>query len=230
MCLPDRAALLSSLLIVVSSLLAACGSPSTASPVREPAAGLSSAISAFEKSPNVPNWKILHDAMSSGPLDARDERRIVDVLVDKAVPERIVDATVVDLATIDWAGAMRRVHGRNVAARNDRSPGGTIVASNTARLAWLMLAVRANYADDFVDLSGADLRSGLPLAGQSTNLTNVNFSASELNGATWRDSKLTKARFSHTKVAGVLRCSDCTFAKGRHRGSATLVDGAWILR
>jgi hypothetical protein len=229
LCLPDRAALLSSLLIV-SSLLAACGPPSTASPVREPVAGLSVAVSAFQKNPNVPNWKILHGSMSSGTLDARDERRIVDVLVDKAVPDRVFDATVVDLATIDWIGTVRWVHERNVSARNDRSPGQKSVASSTARLVWLMLAVRANYADDFVDLSGANLRSRMPQVGQSANLINVDFSGTALNGATWRKSKLAKARFSRASVAGVLLCNDCTFARGLHRGSATLVDGTWILR
>ncbi len=187
-------------------------------------------MSAFEKIPNVTNWKNLHGALSSGPLDARDERRIVDVLVDKEVPGRIADATVVDLATIDWIGTMRWVHERNVSARNDPRLHPTSVASSTARLAWLMLAVRANYADDFVDLSGADLRSRLPQVGQSANLANVDFSGTALSGATWRDSRLVKARFFRTNVVGVLHCIGCTFARGRHRGSATLVDGTWILR
>ncbi len=191
---------------------------------------MSRAVSAFEKNPNVPNWKYLHGALSSGPLDARDERRIVDVLVDKVVPARIVDATVVDLATIDWIGTMQWVHERNVSARTNPTLQHTSVAASSARLAWLMLAVRANYADDFVDLSDADLRSRLPQVGQSANLANVDFSGAALNGATWRDSKLVKARFFGTNVAGVLRCIGCTFARGTDPGSAILVDGTWILR
>lgn len=93
-----------------------------------------------------------------------------------------------------------------------------------------MLAIRANYARDFVDLSDADLRSRLPVVGQSTNLSNVDFRRSELSAATWRGAILDRARFGNTKVDGVLQCSGCAFGSGQRLESATLVDGAWVLR
>lgn len=168
--------------------------------------------------------------MLGEPLSARDERAIVDVLATKTISGRILDAMVVDLATADWSGAVRWAYRRNLAARDDGPPRHAIVTSNTSRLIWLLLAVRANYAADFVDLSHAGLASDLPLVGQSANLSNVDFTASVLTGATWRGSNLTKARFRDARVAGALRCTDCTFGNQRYGGTATLIDGKWSRR
>jgi uncharacterized protein YjbI with pentapeptide repeats len=70
----------------------------------------------------------------------------------------------------------------------------------------------------------------MPMVGQSTNLSNVDFTRSELSAATWRGATLDRATFGGTKVDGVLQCAGCSFGNGRRVESATLVDGAWVLR
>ena len=50
------------------------------------------------------------------------------------------------------------------------------VIANTSRLAWLMLTLRANYADDSVDSRRTNLKAGTPSTGLAMNLSRVDFS------------------------------------------------------
>lgn len=214
-----------------ATLLAACGGVSkrpsvdAASPVP-----IAPRLAAFEMQPNRANWLSLHAALLRGPIAPETESRLVEILANDEVPREIFAAAAVDLATLDWGGAMQWVERTNVAARSDPSPRGTRAVANSSRLAWLMLTLRANYANDPVDLTRTDLRAGPPSMGQAMNLQRVDFSHSELAGTTWRSTNLTDALFNGAVVAGTLRCVDCTFGTLQYRGTAVLSDGKWLSR
>lgn len=189
---------------------------------------MASDIAAFEKDQSLSNWEALHEDILKGPLTGDAESRIVEIFATKPVPRRIVNAAVIDLSTVDWAGTMKWIHQINVAAKID--PEGAQMVKGTARLAWLMLTLRASYANDFVDLSRTDLKADDPFVGQSMNLTNVDFSGSELRGGKWHNSNLTNATFNGTGVDGALQCINCTWGSLQFPGVVTLTDGKWVPR
>lgn len=224
-------ALAAALVVAAVAILTACGGVSKR-PDRAPAepASLSPNVAAFERSPNVATWETLHGELLKAPISPAVESRIVGVLAAKTLPRNILDAVAVDLATLDWGGTVELARKRNIVARSDASPQGSAMVRSTARLVWLMLTLRASYAVETVDLSYADLRTGTPSVGQSMNLANVDFSGSELSGASWRNSNLTDAIFDGTEVAGVLRCTNCTFGTLQYPGTVTLTGGKWVPR
>jgi hypothetical protein len=220
--------------IVALSLLAACGGADSKHPSdqQSPAESTSmgSSIAAFQRNPTVATWEPLHEDVLKGPLTSNDESRIVEVLGSTPIPRRILAAAAVDLASVDWVGSMRWVHQLNVASRTDPSPQGRAMVRNTARLAWLLLTLRASYVNDFVDLAHADLRIDSGAIGQAMNLANVDFSGSELSGGTWHNANVGNAVFNGASVDGVLRCANCTFGSLQYSGSVTLTDGKWVPR
>ena len=218
------------LAVAAFALLAACGGVSKRPSDRAPAqsASLAPAIAAFEKNPNAATWENLHAELLKAPIAPAAESRIVGVLAMRTLPRNVLDAAAVDLATLDWGGTVELTRKLNVVARSDPSPQGKAMVGNTSRLAWLMLALRANYAIEPVDLSHTDLRTGAPSVGQSMNLANADFSGSELLGTTWRSSNVTNAIFDGTDVAGVLRCANCTFGTLQYPGTVTLTGGKWV--
>lgn len=161
------------------------------------------------------------------PPNAAVVSTAVEALAATSVPERVLDAAAVDLATADWPGAIKFARQYNVAARTDGSAHGRRTVSATARLAWLLLALRPSYAKDSVDLTHADLRDGAGFVGQAMNLTNVDFSGASLAGATWRNANVGGANFASASITGMLRCADCTFGNVRYPGVLTLAGGQW---
>lgn len=226
-----RTVLATALLALVFAFVPACGGVSQRSDKGAPAPpAIAPALSAFERDPNRATWETLHVSLIKAPIAPDSESRLVEVLATKPVSRAVLAAAAVDLATLDWGGTMQWLQKLNVAARSDTSRQSAEVIANTSRLAWLMLTLRANYADDSVDLTRTNLKAGTPSTGQAMNLARVDFSDAELAGADWRSSNLTDALFNGTVVAGVLRCTNCTFGTLRYRGTAVLTDGKWVSR
>jgi hypothetical protein len=184
-------------------------------------------VAAFQDRPSEQTWEPLRIALLTTPAKVAVESSLVEVLAEAPVSERVLDAAAVDLATADWPGAMKWVRQYNVAARTQTSARGRGAASATARLAWLLLALRPGYAKDPVDLTHADLRDTAPFVGQAMNLTNVDFSGAVLSGGTWRSANVGGAQFSSASVAGTLRCANCTFGNVRYPGVVRLAGGQW---
>ncbi len=213
------------LLAGLAASLTGCGGVSQR-PERAPAetAPALPALAAFERDPNAQTWGTLHVSLLKGSIAPESESRIVDVLATRPVPRNVFEAAAVDLATLDWGGTMQWVQKVNVAARSGRN---ATVVTNSSALAWLMLALRASYANDPVDLTHADLRAEPPPAGLPLNLSRVDFSGADLNAMAWRNSNLTDAVFNGTAVDGVLTCTNCTFGTLQFGGTVVLADGKW---
>ncbi len=184
-------------------------------------------VGAFQDRPSEQTWEPLRIALFETPLNAAVESSLVEVLAEASVSGRLLDAAAVDLATADWPGAMKWTRQYNVAARTEASARGRGAARATARLAWLLLALRPSYAKDPVDLTHADLRDTAPFVGQAMNLTNVDFSGAALSGGMWRGANVGGAQFSSASIAGVLRCANCTFGNVRYPGVLMLAGGQW---
>lgn len=184
-------------------------------------------VAAFENQPSERTWQPLRIALVRFPPNAAVESTVVEALAGEPVSERVLDAAAVDLATADWPGAIKWVRQYNVTARTSTSPHARDATRTTARLAWLLLALRPSYAKDQVDLTHADLRDAAPFVGQAMNLTNVDFSGTSLSGGTWRGANVGGALFSSASIAGVLRCANCSFGNVRYPGVVTLVGGQW---
>jgi hypothetical protein len=184
---------------------------------------------AFEKQPNLETWEPLRAELLKTPTGQVVESS-VQALTEQAVPERLLNAGAVDLAAADWPGTMKWVREYNVASTTDPSARGRQMVSGTAHLAWLMLALRANYVRDAVDLSHTDLRDDARFIGQAMNLANVDFSASRLSGGTWRNANVGGALFAGATIAGELRCISCSFGSLRYPGTLTLINGQWVSR
>ena len=185
-------------------------------------------VAAFQDRPSEQTWEPLRIALLTTPPKVAVESTLVEVLAGAPVSERVLDAAAVDLATADWPGAMKWVRQYNVAARTPRaSARETRRRGATARLAWLLLALRPGYAKDPVDLTHADLRDTAPFVGQAMNLTNVDFSGAVLSGGTWRSANVRRAQFSAVSIGGTLRCANCTFGNVRYPGVLMLAGGQW---
>lgn len=212
--------------LAVSIVVAGCGRP-----VRDgtpfDTKGFVGDLAAFQSQPSQRTWEPLRVALVTTPPNAAVESSVVQVLSEAAVSERLLDAAAVDLATVDWSGAIKWVRQYNVAARTDRSPRGRGVVRATARLGWLLLALRPNYAKDPVDLTHADVRDAAPFVGQAMNLTNVDFSGADLRGGTWRGTNVGGTQLSSASIDGSLRCANCTFGNVRYPGVVTLAGGQW---
>jgi Pentapeptide repeats (8 copies) len=179
----------------------------------------------FERNPSIQTWKAVHGHMRLGALDERSQVAIVRGLSARDVPERLDDAAAVDMATYAWSGSVETIRQQNVRAQRI---GSLSMALRTARMAWLMMALRAGYLTDRVDLSSMDLRDRSRFVGQSMNLRAVDFSGSRLSGATWHGCDLTWSTFTRMKVDGRLTCVDCIWYPGGKPQGKTFVHGRWI--
>jgi hypothetical protein len=184
-------------------------------------------MEAFEKNPSMETWGPIRAELLKTPADQVIESS-VQALTEQPVPSRLLNAAAVDLGASDWAATMKWVRQYNVAASTDPSARGRQMVSGTARLAWLMLALRANYVKDAADLSRTDLRDDAAFIGQSMNLANIDFSSSRLNGGTWHNANVGGALYAGATVTGVLRCTACTFGSLRYPGTLTLISGQWV--
>jgi len=184
-------------------------------------------LAAFQNRPSQRTWEPLRVALVKTPPSGAVESSVVEVLAETPVPDRLLDAAAVDLATVDWPGSIKWVRQYNVAARTDPSPRGRGAVRTTARLGWLLLALRPNYAKDAVDLTHADIRDAAPFVGQAMNLTNVDFSGAALRGGMWRGTNVGGTQFESASIDGPLRCANCTFGNVRYPGVVTLAGGQW---
>lgn len=169
----------------------------------------------------------LRTALLENPNDGALASTIVEALSQQPIPAPVMNAAAVDLANADWLGTMRWIRLYNVAARLGARPVDRQVVLSTAQLAWLMLALRANYAKDATDLSRTDLRDDARFIGQAMNFANVDFSGASLSGGTWRGANIGGAQFEGVTVAGELRCVACSLGSERYPGTLKLVEGHW---
>jgi hypothetical protein len=180
---------------------------------------------AFERTPSVAAWEALHRHMRLGGLDRRSLDAIVDAIANEDVEPRIVAAAAVDLATYAWGDSFATLRRTNLRAQRD---GSERAVARTADFAWSMLALRATYLFQPVDLSEMDLRDASQFVGQSMNLHSVNFAGSRLRPAVWRDSNVTWASFVRARVDGALTCDRCFWRPGGQPQRRTFVRGRWI--
>ena len=170
----------------------------------------------------------LRAALFDSPADPALESSVIDALARQPVPVRVLDAAAVDLATSDWAGTMKWVRAYNVMAQTNPAPAGRTTVAATAHLAWLLLALRAAYAKDAVDLTRTDLRDADAYIGQAMNFANVDFSESRLSGGQWHGSNVGGASFSNVLLNAPLQCSGCTFGSVKYPGTVALRNGQWV--
>lgn len=222
-----RNGLLAIAALTAALLPAACSAPPRAADGFDPRQAVAD-VAAFQAQPSQRTWAPLRAALLQNPTQHALTASLVEALVEQPVPARVFDAAAVDLATSDWPATVKWIRQYNVVARTDPSAHGRSVVAASARLAWLLFALRANYARDAVDLTSADLRDPAPFVGQAMNLTNVDFSGGLLDGGTWRGSNLLGATFTGATVAGVLRCDDCSFGSSKYPGELRLAGNQWV--
>jgi hypothetical protein len=182
---------------------------------------------AFERHPSIATWDAVHRHMRLGALEERSQTAIVKGLTrGRGVPPRLMNAAAVDLATYAWNDSLVTVRRENVMARRD--PASSKAVARTARLAWLLLALRAGYVDERIDLSKMDLRDPSRFVGQSMNLSNIDFSESRLTGTVWHGSNLTRASFDQVAPDGALACDACIWTRGGTPLRKTFVRGRWV--
>jgi hypothetical protein len=182
-------------------------------------------VDRFEREPSIATWEAIHRHMRLGALDPRSQTAIVRGLARRDVPPRLVDAAAVDMATYAWSGSLSTVRDQNISARSSGASGDV---SSSAHLAWLLMALRAAYVFEGVDLSKMDLRDRRRFVGQSMNLRGVKFDDSYLSGGVWRNSDLTGASFERTRTDGTLICDPCVWRGGEEPRRKTFVRGRWI--
>jgi hypothetical protein len=218
------------LVAAFAAALTGCGSGkaglSSASPAPTEVPQLADDVDAFRNNPNTSTWEKVHEDLVSGPLSQSTESRVVEALIEKDIEKRIVRATAIDLATSDWAGTMKWLRSYNIAAKTDTAQGPATIR-RTAYLTWVMLSLRSSFSNDFVDLSGMDLRDNLPIVGQSMNLNNVDFSGGRLSPGIWSRSVLSNASFGSLQIDGPLVCRDCTWSS--LHATATLVGDKFVI-
>lgn len=217
---------LSAIALALVPALAGCGRTAPNSPGFDTKQFVGD-LAAFQAQPSQRTWEPLRVALVKSPPNGAVESSVVETLAETHVSDRLLDAAAVDLATVDWPGAVKWIRQYNVVARADPSPRGRAAVRATARLGWLLLALRPNYAKDPVDLTHADFRDSAPFVGQAMNLTNVDFSGAALAGGTWRGTNVGGAQFASASIEGPLRCANCTFGSVRYPGVVTLAAGQW---
>lgn len=219
--------------LLAALVTASCGGVSQRPQRTPPPSGVAAPatpdVALFARRPDAQNWQTLHAQLLRGPISPAVESRLVAALVHQPVASNVFAAAAVDLATMDWGGAMQWVQKENVVARASGTPGAAAVRRSSA-LAWLLLSLRPAYADDAVDLTHADLRAGPPPAGLPLNLRGVDFSGSRLAAMTWHGADLTDAVFDGTSAAGPLLCAGCRFGTLHFRGTAVFAGGTWLAR
>jgi hypothetical protein len=227
--LHDRLLSKATIFAVVALLpLQGCGAARQSSDQSPDSRAVVSNMERFEKEPSLETWSPIRAELKT-PSEQVVESS-VEALVDQQLPRRLLNAAAVDLAAADWPGTMRWLRQYNVAAGTDPSANGRQTVRQTASLIWLMLALRASYVKEAVDLTHTDLRDDSAFIGQSMNLANIDFSAGRLSGGTWRNASVGGALFSDATTAGALQCLSCSFGGLRHSGTLTLINGQWVSR
>ena len=183
----------------------------------------------FEATPNEKTLLPLEKDMAAAPLEPVVVQRLVVLLANHDLSSRLVNAIVVDLARYDTTNTLRWLHEVNVVGRINPTSDGPAVVRRTAHACWLVLALRANFARNGIDLTRMDLRDDAPFVGQSMNLSNIDFSSSILSPGNWQRSNLTTSGFANVDVAGALTCTQCTYHGKKIVGKALLQDGHWVI-
>lgn len=220
-------------LLVVNGLTAAkvtewvVESKSLPSPSPKPATF--AALDSFERSPDAAHWTTLHEHMVGGPLTPEIETRLVNVLVTRDLPKRLVDAVTVDLSTNVETDALRDLRNANIVSQIGNDPASVAEVKRSSLIAWLMLALRSSYEKGGLDLTRMDLRAGGSFVGQGMNLTSVDFGNTHLAGGQWRRSNLTFAQFSGVTIDQPLTCTACSWGDIRVAKTVRLTDGTWLL-
>ena len=185
-------------------------------------------VAAFEARPTLATWSPVQDDVLNGELQPAITRRLVEVLAYNELPVRLVNSIVADLSSYDITNTFRWMHELNVVAQINPTPDGPAVVRRTARVCWLLLALRANYGTAGIDLTHMDLRLDAPFIGQRMNLSYVDFSRSDLPGGNWNESNLTSSAFDAVHTEGPLSCTNCKFGGRGSVTQARLVGGKWM--
>ena len=201
----------------------------TPSPAGTMVSSTLSDIDTFAKNPNETTEEALH-VDSIGPVFSADAiSRLVKLIAHKDVPRRVLDELAMDMANNDFGATAKWLRMTNVSSRLDSSDEGRRAVKRTALFAWTLMALRAGFDTNYVDLGGMDLRLREPFVGQSMNLFNVSFIAATLPGGEWRSSNLGATKFDQATTDGPLRCVNCTWGSLRTVGTTQLTNGRWNL-
>jgi hypothetical protein len=207
--------------------LTACSNPAS-----KPVAGspsMDAAVAAFEQNPDDSTFQALHtEILTSGSLNAGSEMRIANRLMAGKISERIANAAAADLATIDFLGTMRYLRAANIAAQINPPRDTPDMVRKTAKLSWLMLALRPYGDKNPVDVSHMDLRVPDASIGRALNLSNIDFTGAHLAAGAWRGADLAGAAFGDVITDGPVVCDTCRW--GSARASLRLDDGKWVAR
>jgi len=183
-------------------------------------------VAAFEANPTPATYERLHTDISSGLLTNEAETRMLNRLLAGEVRTNVVDATLADLAVVDFLGTMRYLREQNLTSQLDSGPGAGHLTASSSRLSWVMLALRPYGDKTAIDLTRMNLSSSDGFVGQGMDLQNANFSWTRLPAGSWRNTDLTDTSFDGTVASGPLTCQDCTW--GSAHASLRLSDGKWV--
>lgn len=185
-------------------------------------------LDTFEKDPSEKTLLPLERDMAAAPLAPGVVQRLVTVVANRDLPNRLLNAIVVDLAQYDTTNTIRWLHELNVVGRINPTNDGPAIVRRTAHACWLVLALRANFGRAGIDLTRMDLRDDAQFVGQGMNLSYVDFSSSTLSPGNWRSSNLTASDFENVSVDGALTCSDCKFHGKKVAEKTVLQNGQWV--
>lgn len=212
-------------LCIVAAASCSGGNASAPPPPAPPNPAVVADLAAFDKNPTPSTWLQVHaDIVTQSPNTY--EAAVIRTLARGRVPANIVNEAVVDLGAMDWSGAMKWLRDINIGARGFDPT----MTRETARLTWMMFALRSSWATDFVDLTRMDLRTASPYLASEVNLNNVNFAQARLSGSTWVGISLYNASFGDATVEGPLRCTACSWGNMVVPGTLTLQYGKWVAR
>ncbi len=192
-----------------------------------PASTLSD-LDAFERHPSEKALLPIERDIAAAPLAPGVVQRLVTVLANRDLPNRLLNAIVVDLARYDTTNTIRWLHELNVVGRINPTSDGPAIVRRTAHACWLILALRANFGQAGIDLTRMDLRDNAQFVGQGMNLSYVDFSSSTLSPGNWQSSNLTASDFENVSVDGALTCTACTYHGKKVAGKTLLQNGQWV--
>jgi hypothetical protein len=212
---------------VCTVALVACSHDASAPPPPAPPnPSVVADMTAFDKNPNPATWAALHADIVTQPPNTY-EANVIRTLSSGRVPKDIITDAVVDLAALDWGGAMKWIRNVNLGARSGMN---TTTVRGSARLAWMMFTMRSSWATDFVDLTRMDLRATSPYLASQVNLNNVDFAQTQITGSTWVGVSLLNASFDGAVIDGPLNCTACSWGSAIMPGTVTLRYGKWVAR
>lgn len=206
---------------------ASCGGSSSAPPPQAPPnPSVVADLAAFDKNPTQATWLPVHaDIVTQQPNTY--EAAVIRTLSGGRVPANIVDDAVVDMGAIDWVGTIKWLRDINIAAGVNADPSR---ARSTAKLTWMMFALRSSWATDFVDLTRMDLRAPSPYLAPQVNLNNVDFAQAHLSGSTWVGASLLNTSLGDAVIDGPLYCTGCSWGSSVVPSVLRYDYGKWIAR